>query len=207
MREPAAPRLDEPAELTALEAGVENARLVDADASGARLRGLRLRDVVVERGNLANLDAGEAAFNRVAIAGARLTGAQLARGKLVDVVFRDCLLNLATFAGTTLQPGQTVNRLTYKPGSEFVVKFANQGDNDEFQIKVTVRIKAGTQTTTLNTTVPKVVKGATADAHIPLDKTPPLDSAATITVTVAPVPGEKKTDNNTSDYSALFTRG
>jgi hypothetical protein len=112
-----------------------------------------------------------------------------------------------TFAGTTLQPGQTVNRLSYKPGSEFVVKFANQGDNDEFQIKVTVRIKAGTQTTTLNTTVPKVVKSATADAHIPLDKTPPLDSAATITVTVAPVPGEKKTDNNTSDYSALFTRG
>jgi uncharacterized protein YjbI with pentapeptide repeats len=103
VREPAAPRLDEPAELAALEAGVENARLLDADASGARVRGLRLRDVVLERGNLANLDAAEAAFNRVAIAGARLTGAQLARGKLVDVVFRDCLLDLATFAGSTLE--------------------------------------------------------------------------------------------------------
>jgi hypothetical protein len=112
-----------------------------------------------------------------------------------------------TYGDTTLQPGQVSNRLTYAPGTDFVVKFANQGDNDEFQIKVTVRIKAGTQTTTLTATVPKVVKGATASATLPLDKTPPLDAAATITTTVAPVPGEKKTDNNTSDYSALFTRG
>jgi hypothetical protein len=111
-----------------------------------------------------------------------------------------------TYGVTTLQPDAT-NRLVYKPGTEFVVKFANQGDNDEFQIKVTVRIKAGTQTTTLSTTIPKVVTKATADAHIPLDKTPPLDAAATVTVTVAAVPGEKKTDNNTSDYPALFTRG
>jgi hypothetical protein len=112
-----------------------------------------------------------------------------------------------TYGDTTLQPGQTANTLTYKPGTDFVVKFTNQGDNDEFQIKVTVRIKAGTQTTTLTTTVPKVVKGATASATLPLDKTPPLDAAATITTTVAAVPGEHKTDNNTSDYPALFTRG
>jgi hypothetical protein len=112
-----------------------------------------------------------------------------------------------TYGSTTLQPGQVANRLSYKPGTEFVVKFANQGDNDEFQIKVTVRIKAGAQTATLTTTVPKVVKGATAEAHLPLDKTPPLDSAVTVTTTIAAVPGEKKTDNNTSDYQALFTRG
>jgi hypothetical protein len=112
-----------------------------------------------------------------------------------------------TYGTTTLQPGTTVNRLAFKPGTDFVVKFANQGDNDEFQVKVTVRIKAGTQTTTLTTTVPKIAKSATADAHVTLDKTPPLDAAATVTVTIAPVPGEKKTDNNTSDYPALFTRG
>ena len=32
-----------------------------------------------------------------------MTGAQLTRSKLVDVVFRDCLLDLATFAGSTLE--------------------------------------------------------------------------------------------------------
>jgi hypothetical protein len=53
----------------------------------------------------------------------------------------------------------------------------------------------------------KVAKGATAEAHLTLDKTPPLGSAATISVNVAPVPGEKKTDNNRSSYSALFERG
>jgi uncharacterized protein YjbI with pentapeptide repeats len=103
VREPAAPRLDEPVELAVLEQSVENARLLDADASGARVRGLRIRDVVVERGNLANLDAPEAAVTRAAVTGARMTGAQLTRAKLVDVVFRDCLLDLATFAGTTLE--------------------------------------------------------------------------------------------------------
>jgi uncharacterized protein YjbI with pentapeptide repeats len=103
VREPAAPRLDEPVELTALAAEVENARLAGVDAGGARVRGLRFRDVVVERGNLANLDAPEAAVTRATLTGARLTGAQLARGKLVDVVFRDCLLDLATFAGSTLE--------------------------------------------------------------------------------------------------------
>jgi hypothetical protein len=111
-----------------------------------------------------------------------------------------------TFGDTTLQPG-TSNRLTYKPGTEFGVKFTNQGDNDEFQVKVTVRIKAGAQQTTLTTTVDKIAKGETATATLPLDKTPPLDSAATVSVQVAAVPGEKKTDNNKADYPALFTRG
>jgi hypothetical protein len=111
-----------------------------------------------------------------------------------------------TYGDTTLQP-DTSNRLTYKPGTEFVVKFSNQGENDEFQVKVTVRIKAGTQQTSLTTTVDKIAQGATAEARLPLDKTPPLDAAATVSVQVAAVPGEKKTDNNKSDYPALFTRG
>jgi uncharacterized protein YjbI with pentapeptide repeats len=103
VRQPASPRLDEPGRLTRLEAGAENARLVDVDASGARLRGLRLSDVAVERGNLANVIADEPSLQRVAFTGARMTGAQLTRGRLVDVVFHDCLLDLATFAGTTLE--------------------------------------------------------------------------------------------------------
>jgi hypothetical protein len=111
-----------------------------------------------------------------------------------------------TYGATTLQPG-TSNRLVYKPGTAFDVKFANQGDNDEFQVKVTIRIKAGTQTTTVTTTIDKIAKGTTADARIPLTKTPPIDAAATITVQVAAVPGEKKLDNNKADYPALFTRG
>jgi hypothetical protein len=115
-------------------------------------------------------------------------------------------LQSTSYGDTVLQP-DTANRLTYKPGTEFVVKFTNQGENDEFQVKVTVRIKAGAQTTTLTGTVDKIAQGATAEARLPLNKTPPLDAAATISVQVAAVPGEKKTDNNKADYQALFTRG
>jgi hypothetical protein len=110
------------------------------------------------------------------------------------------------YGSVTLQPNAT-NRLTYVPGQEFVVKFANQGDNDEFGVKVTLRIKAGAQQTSLTQTVQKIAKKTTAEARLALNKTPPLGSAATISVQVAPVPGEKKTDNNKSDYFALFTRG
>jgi uncharacterized protein YjbI with pentapeptide repeats len=84
-------------------ASIEGARLRDVDLSGARLRGLRLVDVVVERGNLANTAAPELALRRVAVTGARLTGAQWSGGTIADAVFRDCRIDLATFAGTTFE--------------------------------------------------------------------------------------------------------
>ena len=43
--------------------------------------------------------------------------------------------------------------------------------------------------------------------ELPLDRQPPIGSAVTIRTTVAKVPGEQKTDNNRSEYPALFERG
>ena len=105
---PAAPRLEGDGDDVAPEAlgagaSVAGARLRDVDRSGARLRGLRLVDVVVDRGNLANTAAPELAMHRVAITGARLTGAQWTGGTIADAVFRDCRIDLATFAGTTFE--------------------------------------------------------------------------------------------------------
>lgn len=82
---------------------MSEARLIDADLNGARLRGLRLADVVIERGNLANLVAQEGSMRRVVVTGARLTGLQWTRGTIGDAVFRDCRIDLATFAGTTFE--------------------------------------------------------------------------------------------------------
>jgi len=115
-------------------------------------------------------------------------------------------LQSTAYGSTTLQPS-TSNQLTYTPGQDFVVSFTNQGENDEFDVKVTIRIAAGAQQVSLTTTVPKVAQGQTAEARLPLDKTPPLGSAAMIRVQVAAVPGEKKIDNNRSEYPALFSRG
>jgi uncharacterized protein YjbI with pentapeptide repeats len=39
----------------------------------------------------------------VEVSGTRLTGAQWTRGALGDIVFRDCRIDLATFAGTTFE--------------------------------------------------------------------------------------------------------
>jgi hypothetical protein len=116
-------------------------------------------------------------------------------------------LQSSAYGNTTLQPG-TANHLTYQAGQAFTVTFTNQGDNDEFDIKVTVTITpaGGGKAITLTRTVPKVAKGETAHANLALDRTPPIGAAVTIHVNVAPVPGEKKTDNNKADYPAIFSR-
>ena len=112
-----------------------------------------------------------------------------------------------SYGDTTLQPG-TTNRLTYTPNQPFTVKFTNQGENDEFDIKVTVRISGGSGSPiTLSKTVPKLAPQESATVELPLDKQPPIGTAATIRTTVAKVPGEEKTDNNRSEYPVLFSRG
>ena len=47
--------------------------------------------------------APEVALRRVAISGARLTGAQWIGGRITDTLFADCRIDLATFAGTTFE--------------------------------------------------------------------------------------------------------
>ena len=116
-------------------------------------------------------------------------------------------IDATSYGTTTLQPA-TTNRLTYAPSQPFTVKFTNQGENDEFDIKVTLRISGGSGSPiTLSKTVPKLAPQESATVELPLDKQPPLDTAATIRTTVAKVPGETKTDNNRSEYPVLFVRG
>jgi uncharacterized protein YjbI with pentapeptide repeats len=108
LRPPAAPQFgDEPEEpaLETLEGDVSlsEARLTGAELAGARPTGLRLADVVIARGNLANVVVREPALNRVELVGVRLTGVQWTRGRIADAVFRDCRIDLATFAGTTFE--------------------------------------------------------------------------------------------------------
>jgi hypothetical protein len=116
-------------------------------------------------------------------------------------------LNGTSYGTVTLQPGVT-NRLTYVKGQPFTVSFTNQGDNDEFNVKVTLKIARDTGSpVTINKTVQKVAKGEKATVELPLNSQPPLDTAVTVSVVVAAVPGETKTDNNKSSYPTLFVTG
>jgi len=116
-------------------------------------------------------------------------------------------LDSTSYGDTALQP-EVSNRLTYEPGTGFTVNLTNQGENDEFDIKVTLRIEAeGQDPITTSETIPKVATGQSATAELPLEDQPPLDTAVTIRVNIARVPGEEKVDNNRAEYNALFTRG
>lgn len=106
----------------------------------------------------------------------------------------------------TLQPQPAVNRVAAGSDTTFLVTFQNQGGSDETDVKVTVRIEGAGDPIVVNKTVPQTVAGANAEVEIPLGQSPPIGSPVTIKVTVNKVPGEEKTDNNTAEYTALFTR-
>jgi hypothetical protein len=107
---------------------------------------------------------------------------------------------------TTLQP-DAPNRVAATANTPIVVKFTNQGENDEFDVKVTVSVEGGDNPIKVSRTVDTIAKGQTAEASLTLGKAPPVGAAVTVKVTVAKVPGEQKTDNNTASYDVLFTTG
>jgi len=117
-------------------------------------------------------------------------------------------LNGTSYGNTNLVPGSS-NRLTYTAGQAFTVSFTNQGDNDEFNIKVTVNIAriSGGAPLTLSKTVPRATKGEKVTVTLPLNRQPPLDTTLNITVNVAGVPGEKIVANNKASYPSLFSQG
>jgi hypothetical protein len=114
------------------------------------------------------------------------------------------LLSVA-IGSTLLQPGSVVNRIP-AGAVTFTVKFANQGDNDETNVRVNVTIKGAAKPIVVLKTVPQTKSKTTSTVQIPLGKSPPVGAAVTVTVAVAKVPGEKNTTNNSQDYTVLFQR-
>jgi hypothetical protein len=109
--------------------------------------------------------------------------------------------------GQTLTPGAAPpNRIAAVPPPSFDVRIANQGVNDESNVKVTVSVKAGNARAITQSATLRASKAGTATTvTIRLPRSPPRNSAGTVTVTVAKVPGERTTTNNTQTYTALFT--
>jgi hypothetical protein len=105
----------------------------------------------------------------------------------------------------TLEPDGP-NRIAYGADTEFTVNFTNQGEHDEVDIVVVLRIEGGPEPLRVQKSVASVPAGTAASATLGLDKAPPLDTPVAITVQVKPVPGEEKKDNNTSEYDAAFFR-
>ena len=107
----------------------------------------------------------------------------------------------------TLQPGGVLNRVAGAANPVFNVKFQNQGENDEFDVKVKVDITGGPKPISVTKTIDQTTHG-TGDlaVQIPLGQTPPLNTPVKVTVTIGKVPGEVKIDNNTATYTTIFSR-
>jgi hypothetical protein len=106
----------------------------------------------------------------------------------------------------TLSPRPASNRIVASSNVTFNVKFANQGDNPETDVRVRIRIRGAGDTITVQKSVDQTLPKAETTVAVPLGQAAPLSAAVTITVEVLPVPGEKNTTNNSQDFSALFTR-
>jgi hypothetical protein len=104
----------------------------------------------------------------------------------------------------TLEPGGVPNRIPYGPDTEFTVNFTNQGENDEVDIDVVLRIEGGPEPIRVTDNIDALAAGASASATLALNEPPPLETPVTITVQVKAVPGEEKTDNNRAEYDAAF---
>jgi uncharacterized repeat protein (TIGR01451 family) len=117
-------------------------------------------------------------------------------------------LDSTSVGNTTLQPTApgVVNRVPAGGNIAFTIKFTNSGDNNESNVKVSLRVRGGgkniAQTKTIDQTKAKQQQTVT----IPLGQAPPVGQATTVTVAIAGVPGETKTDNNRSQYTVIFTQ-
>jgi hypothetical protein len=113
--------------------------------------------------------------------------------------------------GVTVQPSGTAlstagtTDIKAQKGLSFDVQVQNQGQNDEKNVTVQVRITGAGKPISVDQQIASIAQGATATASVPLPSLPPTGRPVTIKVTVKAVPGEKKLDNNTQSYQAIFT--
>jgi hypothetical protein len=107
-----------------------------------------------------------------------------------------------------LQPSST-GAVTTVPASAnvaFTIKFANQGDSDERNVKVSIRVKGGGKNITQTKTIAQTKSKTESTVNIPLGEAPPVGTGTTVTVAIAKVPGETNLTNNRSEYTVIFTR-
>ncbi len=111
-----------------------------------------------------------------------------------------------TAGGVALSPtGSGINRVPSKTPLPVQVTYANQGENDESNVTISVKITGGPKTISATKRPQQTKAGTQATVPIQLTSVPPRQQSTTMTVTIKPVPGEKKTDNNTTTYTILFT--
>lgn len=115
---------------------------------------------------------------------------------------------LGVAIGTTALVADVTNRVAAGSNPTFNVKFANQGENDEFDVNIKIGISGGSgDAINVQKSVDQTATGS-AEIVVPvgLGKAPPVGTPVRVTVQVVPVPGEVNTDNNSATYTVIFSR-
>jgi hypothetical protein len=111
-----------------------------------------------------------------------------------------------SLGGVALAPGASGTSVQLTENLAFEVQVQNQGENTENDVTVTVTVGDGGDADEREKTIDTIAPGEIQTVTIPLDKQPATGQNIPIKVTVKPVPGEQKTDNNTQESSVIFTR-
>ena len=109
-------------------------------------------------------------------------------------------LDSVSVGGNTLQTGST-NTIAASPPPVFTLHFTNGGTNNETNVVLKVTVQ-GTNISG-QTVVPQTMAGQSTTGQVTLSSAPPTGSY-TVQATVAPVPGEKNTANNTLNFPVTF---
>jgi hypothetical protein len=110
-----------------------------------------------------------------------------------------------TLGGTSLTPGGSAT-VQLSGDLAFEIQVQNQGENTENDVIVRVTVGEGNDAIELEEPIDTIAVGEIQTVTIPLSEQPPTGQNVPITVEVEPVPGEEMTDNNTQDFTVIFTR-
>jgi hypothetical protein len=130
-------------------------------------------------------------------------GTSTANGKAAPGVHGHSLDSVTV--GDTELSADEPNRIPANPPPTFTVNYTNSGENDEKGVQVQIGITGSGAPINLSKTV-DTSAGESGTVEIPMTSAPPTGQPVTIKVTIKPVAGEKKTDNNSASYPAVFTQ-
>jgi hypothetical protein len=113
-------------------------------------------------------------------------------------------LGTVTLGGIALVPGASAT-VPLTDDLSFEIQVVNQGENNETDVNVKVTVGEGNDATELEEAIPEIAVGEQQTVTIPLAEKPPTGENVPVNVEVEPVPGEEKTDNNSADFTVIFT--
>jgi hypothetical protein len=114
-------------------------------------------------------------------------------------------LGTVSLGGQALTPGGSVSiKLSNQLKAD--IQVANQGQNTETDVNVKVTIGKGADAINAEQPLATIAAGETKTVTLTIGEQPPTGQNVPVTVDIAPVPGEKKTDNNKQTYTVIFTR-